>query len=78
MNSINSAHLALNSASHMKRTPQLEFHYDGTLDNALHIDELLRREEQELGAQAHEIPVPGAVARAEPGDATHCGGEGQA
>ena len=58
----------LNAVSHMKRTPQLEFHYDATLDNALHIDELLRREEQVLGAEARDIPVPGAVLRDEPGD----------
>ena len=58
----------LNAVSHMKRTPQLEFHYDGTLDNALHIDELMRREERVLGAEAHEIPVPGAVVRDDPGD----------
>ncbi|MBE3034650.1 MAG: 30S ribosome-binding factor RbfA [Actinobacteria bacterium] len=28
----------INASLHMKRTPQLEFVYDGTLDNALHID----------------------------------------
>ena len=30
----------------MKRTPQLEFRYDDTLDNALHIEKLLKREEE--------------------------------
>jgi ribosome-binding factor A len=56
----------LNAASRMKRTPQLEFQYDSTLDSALHIEELMRHEAQELGAEAHEIPVPGAVVREEP------------
>ncbi len=58
----------LNAVSHMKRTPQLEFHYDSTLDNALRIDEVMRREEEVLGAEAHEIPVPGVVVRDEGGD----------
>jgi ribosome-binding factor A len=51
----------LNAAVHMKRTPQLEFHYDSTLDNALHIEALMRREAEVLGAEAHDIPVPGAA-----------------
>ena len=50
----------LNASLHMKRTPQLEFHYDSTLDNALHIQQLMRREEEVLGAEPHDIPVPGA------------------
>ena len=50
----------LNASLHMKRTPQLEFHYDSTLDNALHIEQLMRREEEVLGAEPHDIPVPGA------------------
>jgi ribosome-binding factor A len=58
----------LSASLRMKRTPQLEFLYDGTLDNALHIEALLRREAEELGAEPHEIPVPGA-ADAEAGDA---------
>lgn len=53
----------LNAVSHMKRTPQLEFHYDATLDNALHIEEVMRREAAVLGAEPREIPVPGAVVR---------------
>lgn len=53
----------LNAASHMKRTPQLEFHYDSTLDNALHIEQLMRQEAELLGVEAHDIPVPGAVER---------------
>jgi ribosome-binding factor A len=36
---------------HMKHTPQLQFLYDGTLDNAMRIEQLLRREEQVLGAE---------------------------
>ena len=49
----------LNSSLHMKRTPQLEFHYDDTLDNALHIEKLLKREEAVLGAEQPEIRVDG-------------------
>ncbi len=33
----------------MKRTPQLTFHYDETIDTALRIEKLLRREEKLLG-----------------------------
>jgi ribosome-binding factor A len=51
----------LNAAVHMKRTPQLEFEYDSTLDNALHIEALMRREAEVLGAEPHDIPVPGAA-----------------
>jgi ribosome-binding factor A len=53
----------LNAVSHLRRTPQLEFHYDATLDNALHIEEVMRREAAVLGAEPHEIPVPGAAIR---------------
>jgi len=49
----------LNASLHMKRTPQLEFRYDGTLDNALHIEKLLKREEEILGAEQPEIRVDG-------------------
>ena len=50
----------LNASLHMKRTPQLEFFYDGTLDNALHIEKLLKREEEVLGSEPPEILVDGA------------------
>ncbi len=50
----------LNASLHMKRTPQLEFFYDGTLDNALHIEKLLKREEEVLGSEPPEIHVDGA------------------
>ena len=50
----------LNASLHMKRTPQLEFHYDDTLDNALHIEKLLKREEEVLGVVQPEIHVDGA------------------
>jgi hypothetical protein len=43
----------------MKRTPQLQFFYDDTLDNALRLERALKREAQVLGEEAHEIPVPG-------------------
>ena len=50
----------LGSAMHVKRTPQLEFRYDGTLDNALYIEQLMKKEEEVLGAEPHEILVDGA------------------
>lgn len=49
----------INGSLHMKRTPQLEFVYDGTLDNALHIEKLMKREEEVLGSEAPEIFVDG-------------------
>jgi ribosome-binding factor A len=49
----------LNTALHMKRTPQLEFVYDSTLDNALHIEKLMKREEEVLGSEAPLIIVDG-------------------
>ena len=55
----------LNTALHMKRTPQLEFVYDSTLDNALHIEKLMKREEEVLGSEAPLIIVDG---EAEEGD----------
>ena len=36
----------LNASLHMRRTPQLVFLYDDTLDNALYIEKLLKREEE--------------------------------
>jgi len=50
----------INAALHMKRTPQLEFFYDGTLDNALYIEQLMKREEEVLGVEAPDIFVDGA------------------
>jgi ribosome-binding factor A len=52
----------LNTNLHMKRTPQLQFLYDATLDNALHIERLMRREEEVLGHVAPEIVVGGEAA----------------
>jgi ribosome-binding factor A len=49
----------INTSLHMKRTPQLEFIYDDTLDNALHIEKLMKREEEVLGSEAPEIFVDG-------------------
>ena len=49
----------LNTALHMKRTPQLEFVYDSTLDNALYIEKLMKREEEVLGSEAPLIFVDG-------------------
>ncbi len=49
----------INAALHMKRTPQLQFLYDATLDNALRIERAMMREAEVLGEEPHEIPVPG-------------------
>jgi ribosome-binding factor A len=49
----------INASLHMKRTPQLEFVYDATLDNALYIEKLMKREEEALGSEAPEIFVDG-------------------
>jgi ribosome-binding factor A len=49
----------INASLHMKRTPQLQFFYDETLDNALRLERALKREAEVLGAEPHEIPVPG-------------------
>ncbi len=49
----------INAALHMKRTPQLQFLYDETLDNAMRIDRAMKREAEVLGEEPREIPVPG-------------------
>jgi ribosome-binding factor A len=49
----------LNEQLRMKRTPQLQFVYDATLDNAMHIDKLLKQEEALLGSEPPEIVVGG-------------------
>lgn len=41
----------------MKRTPKLQFVYDETLDQALHIAQLIKQEEAVLGEEAPEILV---------------------
>ena len=43
----------------MRRTPQLQFFYDSTLDNALRLEKAMRREEELLGSEAPEIFVDG-------------------
>jgi ribosome-binding factor A len=50
----------INASLHMKRTPQLQFLYDETLDNALRIERALKREEEVLGKEAPDILVGGA------------------
>ena len=50
----------INASLHVKRTPQLQFFYDDTLDNALRIERALKREEELLGKEAPEIVVGGA------------------
>jgi ribosome-binding factor A len=57
----------LNASLHMKRTPQLEFVYDGTLDNALYIEKLMKREEEVLGSEAPDIYVDGETDEADEG-----------
>ena len=49
----------LNASLHMKRTPQLHFFYDSTLDNAMHIEKAIKREEAVLGSEAPQIFVDG-------------------
>jgi len=49
----------LGESLRMKRTPQLQFVYDETLDHALRISMLLKREEEMLGREPREIPMPG-------------------
>ncbi len=50
----------INAALHVRRTPQLQFLYDDTLDNALRIERALKREEEVLGKEPPEILVGGA------------------
>ena len=50
----------INASLHMRRTPQLQFFYDDTLDNALRLERALKREEEVLGKEAPEIVVGGA------------------
>ena len=50
----------INASLHVKRTPQLQFLYDETLDNALRIERALKREEEVLGKEPPEILVGGA------------------
>jgi ribosome-binding factor A len=59
----------INASLHMKRTPQLEFIYDSTLDNAMHIEKLMKREEQVLGSEAPHIFVDGEAEDGEEGSA---------
>jgi ribosome-binding factor A len=68
----------INASLHMKRTPQLRFLYDATLDNAMRIERALKREAEVLGAEAREIPVPGEeppAAGDEAGDGPAAGDE---
>jgi ribosome-binding factor A len=61
----------INGALRMKRTPQLQFFYDDTLDNALRIEKAMKREAEVLGEEPREIPMPGvepAAGEAEPGE----------
>jgi ribosome-binding factor A len=55
----------INASLHAKRTPQLQFLYDGTLDNALRIERALKREAAVLGEEPPEILVGGEEAAAD-------------
>lgn len=44
------------AALRMKRTPQLEFVYDTTVDTAMRVESLIRRYEPELGQDAPPEP----------------------
>lgn len=75
----------VNAALHMKRTPQLTFVYDETTDQAMHIERLLRREAETLGAEAApDEATQNEALGAEPADApdepeeTEAGGEDDA
>ena len=57
----------INASLHMKRTPQLHFFYDDTLDNAMRIERALKREAEVLGEVQPEILVGGEEAEAEAG-----------
>ena len=54
----------INASLHMKRTPQLHFFYDDTLDNAMRIERALKREAEVLGEEQPEILVGGEEAEA--------------
>jgi ribosome-binding factor A len=51
----------INESVHMKRTPQLEFVYDESIDRGQRIEKLLRRHEGELGPIDDEPPAPAEV-----------------
>ena len=52
----------INASLHMRHTPQLQFFYDDTLDNALRIERALKREA--AGARRGAARDPGAGRRA--------------
>jgi ribosome-binding factor A len=71
----------VNAALHMKRTPQLTFVYDETTDQAMHIERLLRREAETLGAEpapAQDVAAPDEAPGVEPADAPHGPAESEA
>jgi ribosome-binding factor A len=60
----------INASLHMKRTPQLQFFYDDTLDNALRLERAMKREAEVLGEEPHEILTPGMDTGDDASDAT--------
>ena len=65
----------INASLHMKRTPQLHFFYDDTLDNAMRIERALKREAEVLGEEQPEILVGGEEAEGGAADATDAADE---
>ena len=59
----------INASLHMRRTPQLQFFYDSTLDNALRLEKAMKREEEVLGSEAPHIFVDGETDDGEEGPA---------
>jgi ribosome-binding factor A len=58
----------INQALHVRRTPQLRFLYDDTLDRALRIEQALKREAEVLGAE--QPPELRDAGEAQPGPAS--------
>jgi ribosome-binding factor A len=58
----------LATAVRLKRTPQLEFVYDGSVDHGMHIQELLRRYEAEVRTAPDDVETGAAEDAAGGGD----------
>jgi ribosome-binding factor A len=67
----------INESVHMKRTPQLEFVYDDTLDRALRIERLLKREEEVLGSEPPHWDEESTEAGTDEHPAAESGEEGE-
>ena len=67
----------VNRGLRLKRTPALQFLYDDTVDNAMHIDALIKKEEAVLGSDAPEIVVDGVGESADAAPDEAGGAEGE-